>query len=293
VDMGSQHRAAGGDEGRGTEGAIGGRGEEAGVRPEPCSLPTRHAQKVGRTVLSHIAKDNSKNTAKGSCYQPVPACDVQIFSQFQERTDRTRADSVSRRREKKKLQELEPVKQLDYTKIPRVIVSKGASLTDITRLHMDKSAILDHLITQDFKQDPQEILGEMQFAFIAFFIGQSLESFEQWKALVILFSSCTTAIETHPQLFEQYAKVLFVHLEEAPDDFFVDELSKNNFVQEALKALVETAAEYTISRELEISIRKLKKLCKKKFKWDFDQQLYDTNDEYAPVIVDEATVNQT
>ena len=37
------------------------------------------------------------------------------------------------------------------------------------------------------------LLGEMQFAFIAFVFGQSLQGYAQWKALVLLVLGCESA----------------------------------------------------------------------------------------------------
>lgn len=37
------------------------------------------------------------------------------------------------------------------------------------------------------------LLGELQFAFIAFVFGQSLEGYAQWKALLLLFLGCEAA----------------------------------------------------------------------------------------------------
>lgn len=64
---------------------------------------------------------------------------------------------------------------------------------EITRINFDKSFILYNLLSQDFP-NPEDLLGELQFAFIAFVFGDSLESFEQWKRILILICNCEDAL---------------------------------------------------------------------------------------------------
>lgn len=51
----------------------------------------------------------------------------------------------------------------------------------------------------------------MQFAFLAFLIGQSLEGFAQWKGIVQLLLSCEQApLQSHPSLYTSFLNVLQV-----------------------------------------------------------------------------------
>jgi A1 cistron-splicing factor AAR2 len=51
------------------------------------------------------------------------------------------------------------------------------------------------------------LLGEIQFAFICFLFGESLEGFEQWKKLFALLCACDSAIETHSKFFEAFTGI--------------------------------------------------------------------------------------
>lgn len=51
--------------------------------------------------------------------------------------------------------------------------------------------------------DEKLFLGELQFAFICFLIGESLEALEQWKKMVTLVCSCEDALLTHPKFFSE------------------------------------------------------------------------------------------
>lgn len=50
------------------------------------------------------------------------------------------------------------------------------------------------------------LLGELQFAFIAFVYGQSLDSYAQWKALLVLLLNCEDAALRKHQA--EFVKVL-------------------------------------------------------------------------------------
>lgn len=51
----------------------------------------------------------------------------------------------------------------------------------------------------------------MQFAFLAFLVGQSLEGFGQWKALLHLLLGCEKVpLETRPKLYTRLLTVVQV-----------------------------------------------------------------------------------
>lgn len=45
----------------------------------------------------------------------------------------------------------------------------------LTALNLDKTGMLDQILQQHFSGDSDELLGELQFSFLAFLMGQSLE----------------------------------------------------------------------------------------------------------------------
>ena len=46
-----------------------------------------------------------------------------------------------------------------------------------------------------------EVLAELQFAFVCFLVGQHYDSFEHWKKLLVMFCTCEEAILENPQLY--------------------------------------------------------------------------------------------
>ncbi|GAB4827957.1 hypothetical protein Ancab_034842 [Ancistrocladus abbreviatus] len=81
-----------------------------------------------------------------------------------------------------------------YTSIPHVIKQKGILRQELTSLNLDKTQLLESVLTKEYEGVEDRLLGELQFAFIAFLMGQSLEAFLHWKSLVSLLFGCTEAV---------------------------------------------------------------------------------------------------
>jgi A1 cistron-splicing factor AAR2 len=62
----------------------------------------------------------------------------------------------------------------------------------LTQVNIDKSSIVEEIIAK--LGSPKELLGELQYCFITFLMGENLESFEQWKKLVNLLCSCQNSM---------------------------------------------------------------------------------------------------
>lgn len=45
----------------------------------------------------------------------------------------------------------------------------------LTALNLDKTAMLDQILQKHYNSSDDELLGELQFSFLAFLMGQSLE----------------------------------------------------------------------------------------------------------------------
>ena len=109
------------------------------------------------------------------------------------------------------------------------------------------------------------------------------ESFDAWKQLVHLLCSCVSAVARRPRLYMQLLAVLHRHVAEIPADFFVDVVSRDNFLAGALRSLfenVESASEATA--DVRDRSRRFRAHLERKFGWDFGAE----TGEYAPVVVD-------
>ncbi|RDX96061.1 Protein AAR2-like protein, partial [Mucuna pruriens] len=100
-----------------------------------------------------------------------------------------------------------------YTSIPRVVKCKGISGQELTSLNLDKTQLLETILAKDYGGSEDLLLGELQFAFIAFLMGQSLEAFLQWKSLVSLLFGCTEAMLVWSfNLVDQFVKFFLLTL---------------------------------------------------------------------------------
>ncbi|CAN8243585.1 unnamed protein product [Cochlearia groenlandica] len=189
-----------------------------------------------------------------------------------------------------------------YTCIPRIVKNKGMSGQELTSMNLDKSQLLESVLSKEYKASEDLLLGELQFSFVAFFMGQSLESFMQWKSLVSLLLGCTNApLHTRSQLFTKFIKVIYHQLKyglqssgsEMGLHALLDDswLASHSFLQFLCKdffALVEEAT--VVDGDLLSWTRKFKELLEKRSGWEFEKKsdidgiYFDEEDEYAPVV---------
>ncbi|KAH9675560.1 AAR2 protein family [Citrus sinensis] len=191
-----------------------------------------------------------------------------------------------------------------YTSIPRVVKCRGMQGEELTSLNLDKTELLESLITKNYGGSEDTLLGELQFAFIAFLMGQSLEAFLQWKSLVSLLFGCSEApLHTRSQLFTMFIKVIYYQLKyglqkdrngtETGASALLDDswLSADSFLHHLCKdffALIQDAS--VVDGDLLTWTRKLRELLENSLGWEFQQSsaidgmYFEENDEYAPVV---------
>ncbi|OMO55566.1 A1 cistron-splicing factor, AAR2 [Corchorus capsularis] len=191
-----------------------------------------------------------------------------------------------------------------YTQIPRIVKRKGVESGQLTSLNLDKTELLETLLMKNYGGSEDSILGELQFAFIAFLMGQSLESFLQWKSLVSLLFGCTEApFHTRSQLFTKFIKVIYYQLKyglqkdrsvgETGASALLDDswFSSDSFLHRLCKdffSLVQDAS--VVDGDLLSWTRKLQELLETSLGWEFqpksavDGIYFEEDDEYAPVV---------
>ncbi|GLI71125.1 hypothetical protein VaNZ11_016185 [Volvox africanus] len=106
-----------------------------------------------------------------------------------------------------------------YSEIPRLVKEAGLNPMQLTALNMDRSRQLEALAAARWGGDVLAVVGEMQFAFIAFVFGQSLQGFDQWRALVTLLLNCEhAALGVHAATFATFLAALRAQLSIALSD---------------------------------------------------------------------------
>jgi len=124
-----------------------------------------------------------------------------------------------------------------FTPLPDGRNPKGLSGEALTLYNLDSSSRLQHLL-MNYKEEWLTLFGEYQLAFVLFLLISSLEAFEWWKATTALLCNCEVALQAEPGNFVVFLQVLQAQLEFIPKDFFENALSRDNFLQPALTALV-------------------------------------------------------
>ena len=169
-----------------------------------------------------------------------------------------------------------------FTAVPKPQHPQGSSASEITHHHMDQSYTLSLLLSRCYESKDDDLLGEIQFAFIHFLIGHSYEAFVQWKKLVILLCSCNEAIIEHADLYNNFISVLHFQLDYSPDDLFVDPLLENNFLVTVLKNFFDNLEDsLRVSKDLVRKGLQFRDYLAKKYSWDFSCEI----NEFAPTVV--------
>ncbi|XP_031259439.1 protein AAR2 homolog [Pistacia vera] len=201
-----------------------------------------------------------------------------------------------------------------YTSIPRVIKLRGMQGEELTSLNLDKTQLLESLLIKEYGGSEDSLLGELQFAFISFLMGQSLEAFLQWKSLVSLLFGCTEApFHTRSQLFIKFIKVVYYQLKyglqkdrsgtETGTSALLDDswLSADSFLHHLCKDFFSLVLEASVvDGDLLSWTRKFKELLENSLGWEFQQSsavdgiYFEENDEYAPVVemLDDSSYNE-
>lgn len=122
----------------------------------------------------------------------------------------------------------------------------GAGLqgAQLSRFFQDRSEWLEQLLREEYGGGAgaeAQLLGELQLAFVLFLLVSSLGALTQWKALLHTLCHAYSGLAHRPTLFLLLLPALTAQLKLAPEDFFVDELSGDNFLRAALAALADAA----------------------------------------------------
>ncbi|KAJ2385393.1 hypothetical protein GGI05_004716 [Coemansia sp. RSA 2603] len=173
----------------------------------------------------------------------------------------------------------------------------NASPEDIRKYSRDKSWLLKTLLSSRWHNNPHELLGELQLAFVIIFVGQNFSGLEHWKFLMNLTLCCAEALEDKTlvsQLFVPLVRVLCMQLAECPQEFAASVLEQDNFIAVVLETLVLNVYECSVDETrttMDKEIAVMRKLLEEKFSWTLatGRQLQadaDTEDgEYAPQVV--------
>ena len=176
--------------------------------------------------------------------------------------------------------------KIRFTKIIHHKFPQGSNASQITKHAIDMSYNLEQLLSLSFDSKYENLLCELQFSFICFLIGYIYDGFEHWKQLMNLLCNSEAIIKKMPNLYLNLIQILYFQLKEIPEDFFVDIITRNNFLIITLHNLFDNIESVAVEDDNSEDIIKLKDKSKK-FRDYLKQELFDFDnepDEYAPTI---------
>lgn len=204
----------------------------------------------------------------------------------------------------------DPSCAVNFTRLVPQSYPKGSKADEITKHSIDLSFKLDLFIGEQHKNlvaasgrdsspphQVDNVLGELQFAFVCFLVGNVYDGFEQWKSMVNLLCNSEHAVRKYPNFYMNLVNTLYYQLNEMPLDFFTDITTSDNFLVVHLHNLFDNIREVCVATTQGLEddgqvalLTKLNRRCEQfknyleqKFNFDFDQE----PDEYAPVVCEE------
>lgn len=179
------------------------------------------------------------------------------------------------------LMKVEPNSSINFTEIPkRFIYPSDSSASQISMHSMDASFTLEALVSKS--EHINDILGELQFAFVTFLVGHVFDSFEYWKQMLKIVCMSASAVTKHTDFYLNFIRVLHFQLKQTPHDLFADIVENNNFLVVFLRNFFSNISENpSVDQTLRNRSQRFQKLLTKNFKWDFKSELEDE----APTVV--------
>lgn len=162
--------------------------------------------------------------------------------------------------------------------VPVRVQDTTFSPQQLTKLNMDKCSLLISEVKR-LRIPSMDLLGELEFTFVAFMMGRSNTAWEQWKVLVDAITRSEEIIEWNAGLFRAFIVTLSAQLEFLPKDFFHDVLASGNFLHCCLEDMVEINVDTRFAPQ----VLELKNLCEKRFGLVFG---LEGDFEDVPVICD-------
>ena len=123
-------------------------------------------------------------------------------------------------------------------------------LRELVSLSLDKSKALHALVKSYFDDSWDDLLGELQLSFVLMMFLYSYPAMEHWKLLVSTICSCESILVADTNFTTNFIRILYSQLKFVPEDFFENELSKENFLRSSLTSLFSYLNTRSISEEL-------------------------------------------
>lgn len=152
---------------------------------------------------------------------------------------------------------------------------------------------MTEVLKREFSGKDELFLGELQFSFVVFLLGENYEGFDQWKRMFHLATNCKKLVVDRPEFFKKFIRVVFSQVKQFPKDFFVDGLTKENFLGVCVKGFIRNLEDLRgngVDGVILGRAEKLKKLMVENFGLVFgkehEEKEEDVPEDEMPVVVD-------
>jgi A1 cistron-splicing factor AAR2 len=166
--------------------------------------------------------------------------------------------------------------QPKYSKIPERI-TKATTPADVTFNNIDTINLVDKLLNEITNET--QLLEELQFSFILYLCGLSVDSLAHWRQIVSLLCNSDSAIEKYRNFYIKFVNVIKFQLPEIPIEFV--EQSPSNSIYHDIKNLLKNLHLSSLTDVSKI----LQEHLRETINWTFDD-LLDEDPDDLPTIVE-------
>lgn len=163
-----------------------------------------------------------------------------------------------------------------FTKIPP-LCRRDASPSEISLSHIDSIQAIDEYFNKF--PSPIDVIKEIQFAFILYLSGWSVDALAHWRKILSLLSRSENAIAKYKQVYSRYLEVLKHQLPELPEELMTQ--SENNTVFKDIGVLIKSCSNASLKHEAEA----LRVHLQNAMMWTFDDFFLEDPDD-LPVVVE-------
>ena len=107
----------------------------------------------------------------------------------------------------------------------------------LSSFYLDRSMIVEYIIASHFNSSSSLLLGEIQLSFLLFLILFSYPAMQHWKEALILVSNSESFLSKHKRFTISFMRMVYEQLNYVGEDFFEEELSRDNFLKPCLGSL--------------------------------------------------------
>lgn len=164
----------------------------------------------------------------------------------------------------------------NYTKLPERY-TKDTPAAEITFNNVDTINLVDQVLGQ-FNNN-NLFLEEVQYSFILYLCGLSIDSLSHWRKILSIFSNSDRAVAKHKNFYKKFVNVVKFQIVEIPVEF-IEQSSNNSIYLDVRNFLINL-----MSNDLIDAANELKSHLHKEIRWIFPN-LLEEDLEDMPVVVD-------